>query len=161
MKMGSAFGAASLALALSLTAMPALARDLPPNGVTRQDIVNWLQSHGYTASIQHDTTANDDYVESAMNGVNYGIYFYACDTYGNCKSIQYSAGWDPIAGVDAVKLNQWNADKRYFRAYLNPQNDIYAEYDIDVMPGGTWELIDATLSRWSSQLASFKDFIGG
>jgi hypothetical protein len=166
MKKSIAAGIASLALVLMLGAVPASARNesegafLPANGLTRSDIVNWLQRQGYKATIEHDEIAKDDYIAASSQGVNWGIYVYACDTAGTCKSIQYSVGWSGTTDITHDKLNDWNRDKRYLRAYANEKGDVFAEYDIDVTPGGTWGLLDHTLSRWESQMAAFKTFIG-
>jgi hypothetical protein len=151
--------AGALALVLAIGLGPAAARDLPSNGLTRSDILTWLQGHGYTANMQHDNTANDDYIATSTNGVNWGIYVYDC--VGDvCKSIQYSVGWGTATDVTEDKLNDWNRDERYARAYHNAAGDVFAEYDIDVIPGGTWEQLDHTLGRWNDILAEFRKHIG-
>jgi len=156
-----AVGAACLVLIFSLGTIPAMAaRDLPSNGLSRSDVVHWLQGHGYKADIEHDAVAKDDYVATSSLGVNWGIYFYACDTNNVCQSIQYSIGWSGATDITHDKLNDWNRDKRYLRAYADTQGAVFAEYDIDINPGGTWEEMDKTLDRWNSQMGAFKTFIG-
>ena len=149
-------GAALAALGAGL---PAQARDLPAGGVTRQEVANWLTAHGRTARM-HPDGAGEPIVSSAVGGVNFDIYFYSCTPAGRCRSIQYAAGW---SGLEAAipKLNGWNADKRYIRAYSKPSGAVWGEYDIDVGPGGTSEQLDATWDRWASALADFKIYIGG
>jgi len=158
MRKSIAAEAAGLALVLTLGAFPASARDLPANGLSRSDVVSWLQSKGYQANIQHDEIAKDDYVASASGGVNWGVYFYGCEG-GVCKDIQYSAGWGK-ANIDVNKINSWNRDQRYIRAYNNDSTDVFGEYDVDVSPGGTWEQLDHSLTRWNDQLAVFKTYLG-
>jgi hypothetical protein len=158
MKKSMGAGAACLAVILTLGTIPASARDLPANGLSRSDVVSWLQSKGYQASIQHDAIAQDDYVASASGGVNWGVYFYGCDG-GVCKDIQYSAGWGK-ANIDVNKINSWNRDQRYIRAYNNEGGDVFGEYDVDVSPGGSWEQLDHSLTRWDEQLVEFKKYLG-
>ena len=138
-------------------AAPAFADDLPAGRLTREEVMNWLQAKGYKASIKYDETAKDNYVDTTSQDVNWNIYFYSCEN-NRCKSIQYAAGWSDSPINDAT-LNTWNRTKRYIRAYHNSSASVYGEYDIDVQPGGTWENLNQTLTRWESALTNFKDLI--
>lgn len=151
---------AALSAAVLLAAPGAAnARDLPSGGLTRQDVVTWLGQHGYQASVQHDNTANDDFVGAQVKGVNFGVWFYTCDNGGRCKSLQYSAGWSGTK-IPLDKVNDWNRDKRYLRAYFARAGGLFAEYDIDIIPGGTWEQLDFSLDRWSDRISDFKSYMG-
>src|SRR6185295_16729770 len=101
--------------------------------------------------------AKDNYVSTSSGGVNWSVYLYSC-TNDRCSSIQYSAGWD-ASEINDSTVNTWNRVKRFIRAYRTAKNAIFGEYDIDVSPGGTWEMLDYTLSRWNSQLENFKALI--
>ncbi len=158
MHTGKFLGASLLVLALAAP-LGAEARDLPAGGLTRDQVATWLRSKGYSATVEHDNTAQDDYILSKSNDVSWGIYFYACKTTGACTSIQYSAGWDDATNVTDDELNIWNRDKRFIRAYHNTGGSVFGEYDIDIAPGGTWEQLDYTLDRWNSQLKNFKTFV--
>jgi putative sensory transduction regulator len=149
---------AVFAFALAL-ASPARASDLPSGGLTRQDVVSWLGKHGYQASIRHDNTANDDFVGAVVKGINFGVWFYSCDNGGRCKDLQYSAGWSGTK-IPLDKVNEWNRDKRYLRAYFARAGGLFAEYDIDISPGGTWEQLDHSLDRWVDQIGDFKTYMG-
>jgi hypothetical protein len=153
------FIAGAAALALLTTAGTAGARDLPSGGVTRQDVANWLQQHGLKAQIHNDDNG-ESIVSSGTSGVNFDVYFYACES-GRCGSIQFAAGWTPLAKATQDNVNSWNRDKRYVRAYLDKHNNLWGEYDIDVNPGGTWEQMDQGLTRWDSAVSEFKNYFGG
>ena len=109
-------------------------------------IVTWLQGHGYLLEVKRDNTANSDYVAVWAGGANRSIYFYNCtggdDSCHQCAdactatAIQYAAGWN-ATGVGLDKLNAWNRDKRYLRTDSDTGGAVWAEYDIDVAPGGT------------------------
>jgi len=158
MQLRTVFAAAAMAWAL-LAAGAAASRDLPSGGVTRQDVAAWLQRQGQTATI-HADSAGEIIVTSSSGGVNWDIYFYRC-TAGRCTDIQYAAGWTEIASMSLDKVNQWNRDKRYIRAYFGPKNAVWGEYDVVLSPGGSWEQLDASLRDWISAVQRFKTYING
>jgi len=151
--------AATAALGWSvLGAGAALAGDLPAGGLTREEAAHWLTSHGHAANL-HADASGIMIVSSSSGGVNWDLYFYDC-TGGRCTAIQYAAGWTLRAGLDAAKLNLWNKDHRYIRAYFDPKENVFGEYDVDVSPGGSWEQLDESLRTWEIQIAKFKSYIG-
>ena len=147
-----------LAAALALAAPPAQARDLPSGGLTRAEVAQWLQDHGYKAKTHLDTAGNT-IVSSASDGVNWDIYFYSCSKAERCASLQYAAGWSGLVLEDGT-INTWNAGNRYIRAYVTGKDAVWGEYDIDISPGGTWEQLDQSLDRWGAALPDFKKAIG-
>lgn len=158
---GQAMKRTLLAAALLLAALPAVAahaRDLPAGGLTRTELAQWLQGHGYKAQI-HDDSNGISIVTSASDGVNWDIYFFVCNDVQRCGSIQYAAGWTGVTVADDA-LNSWNRTKRYIRAYQGEKGSIWGEYDIDISPGGTWEQLDKSLDRWTDALPTYKTAIG-
>lgn len=153
MKLSACLVAAALAVA---AAAPAFAKDLPPDGMTREEVMNWLQGKGYKVEMKYDESAKDNYISTSSDGVNWSVYLYAC-TDTRCKSFQYSAGWDDTNITDST-LNVWNRVKRFIRAYRGTTG-VFGEYDFDLIPGGTWEQLDYSLDRWKSQLTAFKELI--
>jgi len=154
--------AASLAVALS--AAPALAQDLPKDGMTAGEIAAWLKRGGAPAEVKPDTTTPGDQIVSTMtDGVDVDIYLYQCAGEGDarrCRSLQYATGWAPAAGLTVQKANAWNASHRYIKAYLTDKGSLYGEYDVDIAPGGGFELLDGSLDNWRGMLAEFKQFFG-
>jgi len=153
MNLSACLVAAALAMA---AAAPAFAKDLPPGGLTREEVMNWLQGKGYKAELKYDETAKDNYISTSSDGVNWSVYLYAC-TDSRCTSFQYSAGWDD-ADVSESTLNVWNRVKRFIRAYRG-STGLFGEYDFDLVPGGSWEMLDQSLVRWKSQLTAFNELI--
>jgi len=153
---------ATAALLVVLSAQPAAARDVPVGGMTAQDVAQWLQGAGYSATIKPDpTTPGDQIISSSINGVNYDVYMYQC-TSGRCRSLQYAAGW-PAGSLQNIsaKVLQWDREKRYVRAYVSANGQNYwGEMDIDIYPGGTYEALDRSLSRWGAVIADFKTYMG-
>jgi hypothetical protein len=152
---------AFLAIAIALFATPAAAKPLPKGGVTREEIVTWLQQHGYSAEIRHF----DKFVYVATqfnngppNNDYSGIYFYDCDENERCVAIQYFAAFAGDDTITVEKANDWNSHKRTIRAYRRESSSITGEYDLDVSPGGSTELLDKSLKRWEQILGIFKTF---
>ena len=147
------------AAALALAAGPVAARDLPAGGLTRPEVAAWLQQHGLQAKI-HDDSSGESIVSSTVGGVNFDIYFFACNA-DRCGSIQYAAGWTPLAAATPAAVALWNQKHRYARSYLDDHNNLWGEYDVDISPGGTWEQMDKSLDRWGSVIADFKTAFNG
>lgn len=150
----------ALVLAMPATA-PAAAGYLTPGGMTGTELADWLRQHGYPAQVKPDpTTPGDQIISSSVDGVNFDIYLYNCVGQGDarrCATIQYTAGWTGSkATVD--KVNAWDRDKRYIRAYLNENGDLFGQYDLDISPGGTTEGLDFSLERWHEAIGIFKTY---
>lgn len=151
------------AFCMIFAAQPAAARDLPADGMTAQEVAAWLTASGYSAQVKPDpTTPGDQIISSTINGVNYDIYMYAC-TSGRCRSLQYAAGW-PVSAAGSVdvttKIMTWNRENRFIRAYISESGkNFWGELDIDISPGGTYEALDRSLTRWSAVVSSFKSYM--
>jgi len=151
--------ALGLAFAAFLLVPAAAANDLPPGGMTAQEVADWLRAQGYPSVVKPDpTTPGDQIISSSVDGINFDIYMYGC-TSGRCDSLQYASGWTPKHPPGTDKINSWDSNKRYIRAYLE-HGDLWAEYDIDISPGGTYEALTHSLERWRSVVGSFKKFFG-
>ncbi|HEY5008190.1 MAG TPA: YbjN domain-containing protein [Caulobacteraceae bacterium] len=162
MKLSTVVGGLAGALILGACAATASARDIPSGGLTYEEVASWLRASGYPATIKPDTSdgakSYERIVSSSVDGVNYDIYFYGCIK-GRCDSIQYAAGW-PSSRGSLDRINGWNTAKRYIRAYSTASGQYWAEYDIDVSPGGTYEQLDHTLTRWRSIIGEYKTYMG-
>jgi hypothetical protein len=144
-------------MALMIGASPVLAKPLPNGGVTREEVAEWLKGKGHKAEIK----PNDDgvmMVSSAIGGVNYDLNFYGCVN-KRCAAIEYLAGWTPMDDVSLEDINAWNARKRYVFGFRDDEMNIWAQYDVDVAPAGSSELMDESLATWEQLVVSFKAFI--
>ena len=147
----------ALALASFFLAPAAIAGDLPPGGMTVQEVAGWLLTQGYPAQIVDDPTSpGDQMVSSSIDGINFDIYMYGC-TGGRCDSLEYGAGWNSMSSLSTDKINAWTRDKRYVRAYLD-NGTLWASYDLDISPGCNYDCLAHSLVRWRSVLSSFKTY---
>jgi hypothetical protein len=149
--------ACSTVLLLGLGSGGALAKNLPAGGLTVGEIASWLQNDGYKAQVQ---TAKDgsQNVYSASDGVGFHIYPYDCKN-KRCGSFEFSAGFDTKGALSPQKINEWNKKTRWVRSYVDDVNDPWLEYDVDLTPGGTYDLLDDEFALWRDRISKFQAFI--
>jgi hypothetical protein len=117
----------------------AQAAGLPSGGLTRSEVSAWLAGQGYVAQEK----ASDDgsvHLTSSYGGVNVGVYMFDCKG-DRCGSLQFSSGWATHGKFDTSQMNAWNRDKRWCRGYFDSVGDPWVEHDVDLTPGGTYELL--------------------
>ena len=144
-------GATALALMFGSTCV--IAKDIPSGGVTIEEIAAWLQDNGYKAQIQ-TSKDGDGNIYSASDGTSFHIYLDDCKD-KRCGSLEFSYGLDSKGAWTAEKMNAWNRDNRWSKAYVDKVNDPWLEYDVDLTPGGTYELLDDEFATWRNGLSDF------
>ena len=145
------------AAALVLISSGADSKNLPAKGMTIDEIAKWLQGAGYKAQIQ--TANGEQNIYSSADGQNFHIYQYDCNKTKRCGSFQFSVGFDTKGSFDPSKVNDWNKDNRWVRAYVDKVNDPWLEQDIDLTPGGTYELLDDEFAVWRMSLDHFHKYM--
>lgn len=144
-------------VAFGLGAAQAQARPLPAGGVTAQEVIEVLQAKGYRAQEDEDGVG-DPMVRSATDGVNYNIYFYGCEG-ARCTSIQFGSAFDLTEPMALARVNEWNRDMRFGRAYLDDEMDPILEMDVDLERGATTEQLESVIDTWAAVVPAFKTFI--
>jgi hypothetical protein len=141
------------AMVLLFASSMASARDIPVTGFTIDDIVTWLQSKGHSTEV---VTASDGkrHVKTSTGGVTFGVYLFDCKE-DRCGSIQFAAGFLTHGKFDVSRMNEWNTTHRWARGYFDSVNDPWVEMDVDLTPGGTYELLDDELVTWNTTLNTF------
>jgi|HubBroStandDraft_1064217.scaffolds.fasta_scaffold211961_2 hypothetical protein len=143
----------AIAAALALAPGVVSAADLPSDGLTINEVVGWLKGAGYGAEIVPDDNGAQ-HVRTSVGGANFGVYMFDCKD-GRCGSIQFAAGFSTHGGFDISRMNQWNRDNRWARGYYDSVNDPWVEMDVDLTPGGTYELLNDELATWNNSLKRF------
>lgn len=135
------------------------AAPLPTGGVTAGEVAKALLDKGYKAEVTTDS-AGDPMIRSSADGSNFRILFYSCKNSGpRCVSITFSAGFDLDKGLSYSRINEWNSEKRFGRAYLDDEMDPYVQMDVDFERGATNEAISNVVDTWAAVLPVFKSFI--
>jgi len=136
----------------------ALAEDIPAGGLTMAEVVTWLQSQNYTTQIVPDTDGTK-HVRIFYKGLKLGIYTYDCSG-DRCGSLQLSAGWAMHGRFDVSRMNEWNRNKRWCRGYFDRVNDPWVEEDVDLTPGGTYELLNDSFATFRHCVDDFTSMYG-
>ena len=118
-----------------------------------------LQTFGYRAELTKDDQG-DPKIKSSAGGANFSIYFYGCDKNINCSSIQLSSGFDLETGTTLDLINEWNANKRFGKVYLDDEKDPYIEMDIEMEGAGIpEETFRMNMETWDKIVADFQTHI--
>jgi hypothetical protein len=147
------------ALALSLASHMAVAADLPAGGMTVGEVVKWLQDAGYQARL-YPLKNGGNAVASGSDGYTWKIYMFDCNSDGRCGSFQFSMGLSTKGAFNTAKMNDWSRDNRWARAYVDSVNDPWLEYDVDLTPGGTYELLNDEFATWRTSVKHFHELLG-
>lgn len=135
----------------------AQARVLPPGGVTADEVAAALREGGFKAELGKDD-GGDPMITSALDGSSFKVLFYDCKS-GRCAAIQFTAGFDLDKGTSLSKVNMWNREYRFGRAWLDDEMDPYIQYDVDFEIGATTEAIGNVIQRWESLVPDFKKYV--
>ncbi|HZU91590.1 MAG TPA: YbjN domain-containing protein [Stellaceae bacterium] len=133
------------------------AKDLPAGGLTVEEVAQWLQADGYQAKIVTEKNGAKT-ITSSSGGVNFHIGFYDCRS-ERCASLQFFAGFDTHGALNPVKMNEWNHTKRWARGYVDQVDDPWIEMDVDLSPGGTYDILNDEFAIWRNVLGDFSRFI--
>jgi len=157
MRLASFFFAALATLAL---AMPASAAAINKAGLTRGEVAAFLKSKGYPVTATKDDNGLSILKSTTPSGINFDVYFFHCNAQDRCPSIQFAAGWSMQNPVDRDKLNVWNREHRYMRAYVQDAGALYGEIDMIIAPGGSLEQLETNRVLFNTLLAKFKQHFG-
>ena len=124
------------------------------NAVSGKEIMAMLVKEGYQPSLGKDDDG-DPRIKFKARGNTVYIDFYDCNKTEFCGSLNIFVGWRLENKLDAVDLNQWNADNRYIRVYTDVDNDPYLESDIDLDGGVTMNNVKEFVKMYVSQLDEF------
>lgn len=142
------------ALGLWMTCGAAHAEALPTDGLTLSEASAWLASQGYASEVIPDKDGTS-HLRALYNGVKVGVYMFDCMG-GRCGSLQFSSGWITNGRFDVSQMNMWNREKRWCRGYYDKENDPWVEHDVDLTPGGTYELLGDEFQIFRKCVDEFK-----
>jgi len=151
----------AVVIAACAVAVPAMTWAWPQEGLKAEDVADWLKHQHLDAEFDNGrTSATPTIVRSQVDGTPFAIYLYDCRK-DRCASLQYEASFSNTENISLARLNNWNRQSRYIRAYLDRSGRVIGEYDLDIAPGMDGKGLDHSLRRWRSALARFKQFVGG
>ena len=154
---------AVVALTVSpLTAGAALAQTAPATasrGLTPAEVGTWITGlGGRVGPVQTQNGLTFFTVTNA--GLTWAVFFYGCEA-GVCGEVQFSAVV-PGAGATLDKVNAWNRDNRYLKAFHTAAAIPTAtvQYDVVVLSGGGVTQLADPLAVWLQLLPKFAGEMG-
>jgi hypothetical protein len=146
-------------MALALTAVPAnaqMVRAQNPDSVAAA-----LRAMKLPADIGKDQ-GGDPMIRSQFGGIKWTLFFYNCTNHKDCATVQFYAGYHfKDKSVPLDKINEWNRNKRFSRAYIDKENDPVIEMDVDLDDGGMSQaLFMDNLEFWQTLMGQFQEHIG-
>jgi hypothetical protein len=101
----------------------------------------------------------DPWILSEIDGIRFSVYFYDCAA-GGCGSIQFIAGFDEGRPVDLRRVNSWNREYRFAKAYLDESGHALLEMDVNLAADGVGRRnFNDNLDSWRNALAEFRNFL--
>jgi hypothetical protein len=129
---------------LVLLATPALSQEnLDATDPSRIEAI--LKGFGI-ARVEANSNSGNPQVDGRADGKAYKLFFYGCTENANCKSVGFWAYWDDEVPID--KLNAWNKDTRYGKLYLDDDQDVILELDVNLSKGVAEKTFEDTASIW-------------
>ena len=147
----------ALALLTGATAAAAPG-DLPPGGASVGDVISALAVAGYVAPPARQDSDDFATLDITVGKTPVQVYLYACSGHGDgkrCGELQLHAGFAYRAIPALSIINQWNADKRFGRAY-NDAKGSHLETDMDVSSGFTQVQLAKMLQRFGTLITEFR-----
>lgn len=127
--------------------------------VTGPEVQALLQEWGYRAELGESNTGNP-MIESAIEGLNFSIFFYGCDDAGVCDSLQYSSWFGMENPPTLDTINEWNRTKRFGSAWMDNEQRPHFKMEVNVDGGVTPDNLRDWLGWWGIGLSEFATFIG-
>lgn len=147
-----------LAAAAALT-LPTLASAETLVATNPDTLVQFFVEEGADVESTVDN-AGDPKLKVEYYGSDFVLYFYDCTDNSDCKSIQFFSGYKTEGSVRKSKVNTWNAENRYSRAYISDSGSARIEHDLYLGNAGIdADDFAALVSKWTSAQSEFEEFI--
>lgn len=132
---------------------PAAMHAIPYGGLTIEEVAAWLESEGYSVDF-HTSESGKRHIVTKTQGSPLNIFLGDCKG-ERCASLELATGFGTHGQFDTSKINAWNYDNRWCRAYYDSDNDPWLRMNIDLSPGGTYEALSERFAIWNRTLGRF------
>ncbi|PSL12259.1 putative sensory transduction regulator [Marinobacterium halophilum] len=113
---------------------------------------------GFGSAVVDQDEYGDPLITGRIEGTKYGIFFYNCTDGADCKDIQFAAAWSDKA-ISRARINEWNRDMRFGKAYLDDEGDPNLEMAVNLRYGVSTDNFDDTIDWWRVVTADFETFM--
>ncbi|MFK7793487.1 MAG: YbjN domain-containing protein [Devosiaceae bacterium] len=99
----------------------------------------------------------DEYIAATIDGLNYAVDVYNCDP--ECADLTFTASFE-VGGTTDTLMNEWNASRRFGKAYIREDGDAVIQFAINTRYGITVETFRDDLVWWETVIADYATFVG-
>lgn len=140
---------------LALILVPALAQGVR-TGITPG---RWRPSSRPAPTATSGWRRGRVYFHLRLAGLRAVLFLQDCRE-GSCESLLLYAGFSTDNPPSLERVNEWNREKRFSRAYLDEEGDPVLEADLDLAGGVADGAIRAFLDLFEENLRAFAAWIG-
>ena len=141
---------------LLLISTPAWAQSIDATDPSRLEAI--LKGFG-VARVEKNSDSGNPQIDGRTDGKPYKLFFYGCKDNANCRSVQFWAYWDDEAPLE--KLNAWNRSTRYGKVYLDGDNDVVLEFDVNMINGMDEKTFEDSADIWGQLIGRVEKEIFG
>jgi len=128
-------------------------------GKDPESLTRFFEAEGFEYILGTDDVG-DPKIEVDYFGTSVPIYFYGCRENTRCTEIQLFSGYRTEGSVRISKINEWNANNRFARAYLSESGSARIEHDIFLGRSGmSGDDFAGVMARWVAKVTEFEEFI--
>jgi len=150
------------AVVLAAAASMAIGGVAQAKAVTAKDpasVEKALKDGGYPAELDKDDSG-DPMIGARADGTDFTVHFYGCQENRNCKRVQFMFSEPEPRNASLERLNEWNAENYFGRAYRTDAGGVRLEMDVDLDDGGmSPALFVDNVEWWSATLSSLQKHI--
>ena len=143
----TAFTAAALLAAPGFT--PCVAAQEVLTEVSTEQLQKMLESMGYDVH-----QPKEDVLQFAIEG-------HTAVLFNKKTNVQFYSFFKKQKKMDLKKVNEWNATKRFSRAYLDQDGDAVIEWDVDLEGGTTAGALKESIRTYRLGVMTFVRFLNG
>ncbi|WP_293576878.1 YbjN domain-containing protein [Phaeobacter sp.] len=149
----------SIVVAVLALALPTFAEAKDIVAKDPQTIAQFFDEEGVAYDVTTDDVG-DPNISVNYYGNEFSIYFYGCTDNTRCDAIQFFSGYQTDGSVRLSKINDWNTENRFGRAYVSDEGS--ARIELDVFLGNDGMSADdfaELLGIWSRLVQDFETLI--
>ena len=151
--------ALSTALAAATFLIPQIGQAEQIIGKDPQSLARFFATEGLEHTVSTDDVG-DPKIKVEYYGTSVPIYFYGCRENRNCTEIQLFSGYKTEGGVRVSRINEWNANNRFARAYISEAGSARIEHDVYLGSAGlSADDFAAVMGLWVTKVLEFEEFI--
>ncbi|MBY6057671.1 YbjN domain-containing protein [Leisingera daeponensis] len=146
--------------AAAVLVMPAAAMAENVVAKTGDSVANFFKDEGAEVEMTTDSVG-DPNLKVEYYGNDFSVYYYGCDNNTDCEAIQFFSGYQTDGSVRLSKINEWNTNNRFARAYVSEEGSARIEMDLLLGDDGMTpdDFADA-VGIWNRAVQDFEEFIG-